>query len=49
MRMLKAAWVSEGFRHATAGSDLSHHARGRKQLEREVSAFERMLDGIGRV
>jgi DNA-binding PadR family transcriptional regulator len=24
-------------------------ASGRKQLEREVSAFERMLDGIARV
>ena len=52
MRMLKAGSVS-------AEWGLSAHNRrvriyritaaGRKQLEREVSAFQRMLDGIARV
>jgi PadR family transcriptional regulator PadR len=51
-RMLKAGWVA-------AEWGLSQRSRrvrvykitpaGRKQLEREVSSFERMLDGIARV
>lgn len=51
-RMLKAGWV-------TADWGLSERNRrvriyrittqGRKQLEREMSSFERMLDGIARV
>jgi PadR family transcriptional regulator PadR len=51
-RMLKAGWVA-------AEWDVSARSRrirvykitpaGRKQLEREVSSFERMLNGIARV
>ena len=51
-RMLKAGWL-------TAKWGLSKHnrrirvyritAEGRKQLEREVSSFEQMLEGISRV
>ena len=51
-RMLKAGWLS-------AEWGLSHRNRrvriykvtqaGRKQLEREVSSFDRMLEGIARV
>jgi PadR family transcriptional regulator, regulatory protein PadR len=50
-RMLKAKWVS-----AEWGLSVRHRRvriyritdAGRKQLEREVSTFERMLEGIGR-
>ena len=52
LRMLKAGWVS-------AEWGVSAHNRrvriyritpaGRNQLDREVSAFERMLEGIARV
>jgi PadR family transcriptional regulator PadR len=51
-RMLKAGWLA-------AEWGVSAHNRrvriykilpaGRKQLEREISSFERMLDGIARV
>jgi len=51
-RMLKAGWLSAEW----GVSDRNRRVRiykitpaGRKQLDREVSSFERMLDGIARV
>jgi len=51
-RMLKAGWLSAEW----SVSERNRRVRiykitpaGRKQLDREVSSFERMLDGIARV
>ena len=51
-RMLKAGWLSAEW----GVSERNRRVRiykitpaGRKQLDREVSSFERMLDGIARV
>ena len=52
MRMLKAGWVSAEWGVSAHNRRIRIYritAAGRKQLDREVSAFERMLDGIARV
>jgi len=52
LRMLKAGWVSSEWGVSARNRKVRIYritASGRKQLEREVSAFERMLDGIARV
>ena len=52
MRMLKAGWVSAEWGVSAHKRRIRIYritAAGRKQLEREVSAFQRMLDGIARV
>jgi PadR family transcriptional regulator PadR len=52
LRMLKAGWVSAEWGVSARNRRVRIYRitpAGRKQLEREVSAFERMLDGIGRV
>ena len=52
LRMLKAGWVSSEWGVSARNRKVRTYritASGRKQLEREVSAFERMLDGIARV
>jgi len=52
MRMQKAGWVSAEWGVSAQNRRIRIYqitAAGRKQLEREVSAFERMLDGIARV
>ncbi len=52
MRMLKAGWVSAEWGVSAQNRRVRIYriaAAGRKQLEREVSAFQRMLDGIARV
>ncbi|MEP6961061.1 MAG: PadR family transcriptional regulator [Acidobacteriota bacterium] len=51
-RMLKASWVSADWGVSARNRRVRIYKitpAGRKQLEREVSRFERMLDGIGRV
>jgi PadR family transcriptional regulator PadR len=52
LRMLKAGWVSAEWGVSARNRRVRiYHITpsGRKQLDREVSAFERMLDGIARV
>jgi transcriptional regulator len=52
LRMLKAGWVSSEWGLSTRNRRVRIYritAQGRKQLDREVSSFERMLDGIARV
>jgi transcriptional regulator len=52
MRMLKAGWVSAEWGVSAHNRRIRIYritAAGRKQLDREVSAFQRMLDGIARV
>jgi PadR family transcriptional regulator PadR len=51
-RMLKASWVAAEWGVSARNRRIRIYkitARGRKQLEREVSSFERMLEGIARV
>lgn len=51
-RMLKAGWVRAEWTTSSTGRRVRvYHVtpQGRKHVEREVSAFERMLDGITRV
>jgi PadR family transcriptional regulator PadR len=51
-RMLKAGWVSAEWGLSARNRRVRIYritAPGRKQLAREVSSFERMLDGIARV
>jgi len=52
LRMLKAGWVSSEWGVSARNRRVRIYRitpAGRKRLEREVSAFERMLDGIARV
>ena len=52
LRMLKAGWVSSEWSVSARNRRVRIYrisAAGRKQLAREVSAFERMLDGFRRV
>src|SRR5262249_34061850 len=52
LRMLKAGWVSSEWGLSARNRRVriySISAAGRKQLAREVSAFERMLEGFRRV
>lgn len=51
-RMLKAGWVKAEWSTSSTGRrvriyQLTHE--GRKHVEREISAFDRMLEGITRV
>ena len=51
-RMLKAGWVEAAWRVSSTNRRVRTYTltpAGRRQLEREVSAFERMLEGIARV
>jgi PadR family transcriptional regulator, regulatory protein PadR len=51
-RMLKAGWVSAEWGLSARNRKVRVYKitpAGRKQLEREISSFDRMLDGIGRV
>ena len=51
-RMLKAGWVSAEWGLSAQNRRIRVYritGVGRKQLEREVSSFERMLEGIARV
>ena len=51
-RMLKAGWVAAEWGVSARNRKVRIYRitpAGRKQLEREVSAFERMLQGIARV
>lgn len=51
-RMLKAGWVKADWGISSTGRRVRNYqltAQGRKHVEREVSAFERMLEGITRV
>lgn len=51
-RMLKSGWVSAEWGLSTRNRRVRIYRitpAGRKQLAREVSSFERMLDGIARV
>src|SRR5579863_2330772 len=51
-RMLKAKWVTAEWGVSARNRRVRIYritAPGRKQLEREVSSFERMLEGIKRV
>jgi PadR family transcriptional regulator, regulatory protein PadR len=51
-RMLKAKWVTAEWGLSARNRRVRIYkitAAGRKQLEREVSSFERMLHGIARV
>jgi PadR family transcriptional regulator PadR len=51
-RMLKAKWVTAEWGLSARNRRVRIYkitAAGRKQLEREVSSFERMLQGIARV
>jgi PadR family transcriptional regulator, regulatory protein PadR len=51
-RMLKAVWVSAEWGLSARNRKVRVYKitpAGRKQLEREVSSFERMLKGISRV
>jgi len=51
-RMLKAGWVSAEWELSARNRRIRVYKItrvGRKQLEREVSSFERMLKGIARV
>jgi transcriptional regulator len=52
LRMLKAGWVSSEWGISARNRRVRIYrisAAGRKQLEREVSAFDRMLEGFRRV
>ena len=52
LRMLKSGWVSAEWGVSARNRRVRIYkitAAGRKQLEREVSSFERMLQGISRV
>ena len=52
LRMLKAGWVSSEWGLSARNRRVRIYrisAAGRKQLAREVSAFERMLEGFRRV
>ena len=52
LRMLKAGWVSSEWGVSARNRRVRIYritAAGRKQLAREVSAFERMLEGFQRV
>src|SRR5437867_12039598 len=52
LRMLKSGWVSAEWGVSARNRRVRIYkitAAGRKQLDREVSSFERMLDGIARV
>lgn len=51
-RMLRAGWVSAEWGLSARNRKVRVYritAAGRKQLEREISSFERMLKGISRV
>ena len=51
-RMLKAGWVAAEWGLSARNRRVRVYkitSQGRKQLEREVSSFERMLEGIARV
>jgi transcriptional regulator len=51
-RMLKAGWLSAEWGTSTRNRQVRIYkltAAGRKQLERKVSAFERLLAGISKV
>jgi PadR family transcriptional regulator PadR len=51
-RMLKAKWVTAEWGLSTRNRRVRIYkitAAGRRQLDREVSSFERMLQGIARV
>jgi transcriptional regulator len=51
-RMLKARWVSAEWGFSSRNRRVRVYkitATGRKQLAREVSSFERMLEGIAKV
>lgn len=51
-RMLKAGWVSAEWGMSPRNRKVRVYritARGRKQLERKVSSFQQMLEGISRV
>jgi transcriptional regulator len=51
-RMLKAGWVAAEWGVSARNRRIRIYKitpAGRKQLEREVSSFERMLEGIARV
>jgi PadR family transcriptional regulator PadR len=51
-RMLKAGWVNAEWRLSVRNRKVRMYKitpAGRRQLGREVSSFERMLDGIRRV
>ena len=52
LRMLKAGWVSAEWGISARNRRVRVYRitpAGRKQLEREVSSFDRMLEGIARV
>src|SRR5438552_4225482 len=52
LRMLKAGWVSAEWGISARNRRVRVYKitpAGRKQLEREVSSFDRMLEGIARV
>jgi transcriptional regulator len=52
LRMLKAGWVSSEWAVSARNRRIRIYRitpAGRKQLHREVSAFEQMLEGIARV
>jgi PadR family transcriptional regulator PadR len=51
-RMLKAGWVAAEWGTSARNRRVRIYKimpAGRKQLEREITSFERMLDGIARV
>jgi len=51
-RMLKAGWVTAEWGVSVRNRQVRIYKilpAGRKQLEREISSFERMLEGIARV
>lgn len=51
-RMLKAGWVDAEWGLSARNRKIRVYritAAGRKQLDREISSFQRMLDGITRV
>jgi len=52
LRMLKSGWVAAEWGVSARNRRVRIYkitAAGKKQLEREVSSFDRMLDGIARV
>jgi transcriptional regulator len=52
LRMLKSGWVSAEWGVSSRNRRVRIYkitAAGKRQLEREVSSFERMLEGISRV
>jgi PadR family transcriptional regulator, regulatory protein PadR len=51
-RMLKAGWVQSEWSISSSNRRVHRHrltTAGRKQLEREISQFERMFEGITKV